>query len=168
MLGAISIRLRQARLERERETHTHAEGEGRREGGGEGGRGAARMHMHSSPAPRTAHAAAPPARGVARREMRGGGWPAAPPGAAGALRCREPVPSPPLSSFCRRRPSNRSKPWEMAAQTCPLRPTFGVSPSPLPSPPLLQSRLLLFPYRTCPAYLPFTFFFLTANFCCLL
>lgn len=88
-------------------------------------------------------------------EEGGAGWPAAPRPGCGSL-CRA-LPAAVL--FCRRRPSNRSQPREMAAQTCPLRPAFGGSPGPLPSHPLLQSRVLLSPGRTCPAYLPFTLFF---------
>lgn len=100
MLGAISIRLRQARLERERETHTHTHrGGGGKAAGREAG-APARMHMHSPlppsrprrlPAPPTA----PRGRPVGGCGEEGGGWLAggSPPG------LREPVPSPP-----RRRP----------------------------------------------------------------
>lgn len=162
MLGAISIRLRQARLERERETHTHThteEGEGRRRGGKQGRlRGCTCTPRSLLPGP-AGSPHRPQPRGVARWGDAGrrgaAGWPAAPRPGCGSL-CRA-LPAAVL--FCRRRPSNRSQPREMAAQTCPLHPAFGGSPGPLPSHPLLQSRVLLSPGRTCPAYLPFTLFF---------
>lgn len=101
MLGAISIRLRQARLERERETHTHTHrGGGGKAAGREAG-APARMHMHSPlPPSRPRRLPAPPTAPRGRPvggcgEEGGAGWLAggSPPG------LREPVPSPP-----RRRP----------------------------------------------------------------
>lgn len=170
MLGAISIRLRQARLERERETHTHTQRRGR-EGGGEGSRGACEdahalpaPSFPAPPAPRTAHSPA----GSPGGGMRGGGGRLAgrrlPARAAGA--CAE--PSPPPSFFAGGGHQTGPNPGRWLRKPALSVPLSG-GPLVLCLPTLCSSQGCYF----LPAELArltsrlLFFFFLIANFCSL-
>lgn len=172
MLGAISIRLRQARLERERETHTHTHrGGGGKAAGREAG-APARMHMHSPlppsrprrlPAPPTA----PRGRPVGGCGEEGGGWLAGrrlPARAAGA--CAE--PSPPPSFFAGGGHQTGPNPGRWLRKPALSVPLSG-GPLVLCLPTLCSSQGCYF----LPAELArltsrlLFFFFLIANFCSL-
>lgn len=128
------------------------------------------MHMPSplppSPAPRTAHSPAGVARaGDAGKGLAGG----LPPGAAGALCRREPLPSPPLPSFCRRRPSDKVQTLGDGCTNLPSPvPRSGWPLLPLPSHPLCSNQgCYFFPTelaRFTSRLLSFFFFFLNSQF----